>query len=118
MEGRQEKRERLAAILREYMRRENLSGRKLAQRLELSQPTVLAYLDGVTFPSEETRQRIATVLQMTLTELDAQLNASVVEPQFTLDLVKQEIRAMSPDDFSEIMRVVFDRALLERQTLT
>lgn len=116
MADNQAKRDRLSELLREYMRRENLSGRKLAQRLKLSQPTVLAYLDGVTFPSEETRQRIAEVLGLTLTEFDARLEDSPVQPQLSLSLLKQEIRAMSREDFAQIARVVFDRLLSEMET--
>lgn len=116
MADNQAKKDRLANLLREYMRQENLSGRKLAQRLKLSQPTVLAYLDGVTFPSEETRQRIAEVLGLTLAEVDARLEDSPVQPQITVSLLKQEIRALNREDFAQVAQVVFDRLLAELET--
>jgi transcriptional regulator with XRE-family HTH domain len=98
------------------MRKENLSGRKLAQRLQLSQPTVLTYLDAVAFPTEETRRKIAAVLGMTSVELDAQLDDSAVDSQISLDLLKQEIRAMDHESFVEVVQVVFDRLMSQMKT--
>ncbi|MBE9178644.1 helix-turn-helix transcriptional regulator [Oculatella sp. LEGE 06141] len=100
------------------MQENNLSGRQLARRLGVSQPSALAYLDAVTYPSQETRESIAPVLNMTPVELESYLDDIPVQPQKLLDEVLQEIRAMGRDDFSEVARVVFDRLLDERKAVT
>lgn len=113
----QDKKERFAELLREYMRQENLTGRQLAMRLKLAQPTVLSYLDAISMPSEETRRKIAPILGLTVTELNAKLEGAPVSSEIPVEIIKQEIRAMSRADFAEVAQVVFDRLLIEADLL-
>lgn len=105
----QSKNDRLAALLQEFREKNNLTGRKLAAKLGISQTSILGYLDGSVYPGVEIRSQIATAIGMTLAELDAYLEDMPLEPINPLSQTLQDIRAMSREDFLAVVEVVFER---------
>ncbi|NJR37762.1 MAG: helix-turn-helix transcriptional regulator [Leptolyngbyaceae cyanobacterium CSU_1_4] len=107
------RKERLSQLLIDYCGERNLSGNKLAKELKVSPTSAQAYLDGVTFPGEETRQRIADLLNITYEELSAKLDDQILSAEISVDEICQEVRAMKLEDFLQVYRAVVERAGLE-----
>lgn len=104
-------RARLSDLLRGYRTNNELSQRALARRLGINPTSLMAYLDATAYPLPDTRERIAKALGMTPGELEAYLNDVPMQPLNSLEQVKQDVRAMNPEDFLEIVEVVFRRLL-------
>lgn len=103
---------KLAALLRDYRDQHNLTGRALAKKLGLNPTSLMNYLDEVGYPGPETREKIARGLGLTPPELESYLNNFDLKPLQPLEQIKQDIRSLSPSEFLEVARTVFDR--LER----
>lgn len=110
----EQKRKRLADLLDDYRQRNNLTKRALARKLGLNTTSILSYLDCLTFPTLENRERIARALDMTPPELEAYLDDISLKPLRQLEQIKQDIRALDRRDFIEIAQVVCDRLLAEK----
>ncbi len=110
-----QKRERLASLLIDFAEKEGLSGHQLSRRIGVSQPSTRAYLDGVTYPSEETRRKIAKAMGLTFEEFQSKIDDTVVQRERTTEEVCREIRIMSDEDFVEVAGVVFERSLAQLQ---
>lgn len=109
----EERREKLASLLIDFAEREGLSGHQLAKRIGVSQPSARAYLDGVTYPSEESRRKIAKGMGLTFEEFQSKIDGTPVQRQRSTDEVCKEIRIMSDEDFAEVAAVVFERSLAQ-----
>jgi transcriptional regulator with XRE-family HTH domain len=109
----QRRKERLSKLLIQHCADNNLSGNKLAKILEVSQTSAQAYLDGMTFPGEDARRRIATLLRLSFDELNAKLDDRPLPTELPLDKICQEVREMQIEDFLQIYQVVVDRAATE-----
>lgn len=105
--------EKLAALLKDYRDRHNLSGRAFAKKLGLNPTSLMSYLEEMTYPSAETRQRIARGIGMTPQELEAYLNDIPIKPINLLEQTIQDIRAMRREEFLVVAEVVFRRLLDE-----
>lgn len=110
--SRQSQKENLSKLLIKHCQDKNLSGNQLAAKLGVSQPSAQAYLDGRTYPSEDTRKRIAKELGITPRELQAKIDGSVIDRDLSADDLAQEIRSLPDSEFyAKIAPVVFDRIL-------
>lgn len=107
------RKERLSKLLIEYCAKQNLSGNRLAKVLQVSQTSAQAYLDGVTFPGEDARQRIAELLGMTFEELKARLDNQPIATELSVEDICQEIRALNLENFLQVYRMVSERASVE-----
>lgn len=113
----QEQKARLAALLIEFCTANELSGAKLAKLIQVAPPTAHAYLDGVMYPGEENRKRIAKSLNMTYEELQARINNEAPDRKLTVEELAREIRLTPQAEFKRvILPVVFDRVLTENQS--
>lgn len=106
--GEQQK-EELANLLREFKIVHNLSGRELARRIGMNPATVASWIDKTSYPTPESRHKIARALKMTPVELESRLVNIAVQSSAPLEQVKQEIRAMNRRDFQDVVATVFDR---------
>ena len=107
------RKERLSKLLIEYCAKHNLSGNRLAKVLQVSQTSAQAYLDGVTFPGEDIRRRIADLVGMTFEELKAKLDNQQIATELSVEDICQEIRAMDLADFLQVYQMVAARAGVE-----
>ena len=113
MSSRFERKQRLSALLKGLIADKKWSERELARQLGVSPTSVQGYMDCVTFPGEENRVKIAQLLNLTREELDAELDNRPVRREQAVESVLREIRAMNTEEFSQVARVVFDRAINE-----
>jgi len=104
----QAKRQRLSQLLIEFVatRETPLSGRQLARLLDVNAASAAAYLDGVTYPSEENRHKIAKVLGLSFEELQAKIDGVTLPQKRSTEETCQEIRLMSNADFAQVMSVM------------
>lgn len=72
-------------------------------------------MDGITLPTKENREKLATVLGIGVDELDAQLGLSVAKPKRATDELCRDIRLLKPKDFTIVAQVVLDRIMAERR---
>lgn len=107
----EQQKERLAKLLRDHRTRNNLTGRSFAKKLGLNPTSLLSYLDEVSYPSAETRQKIARAIGMTPPELEAYLNDIQIKPLQSVEQIKQDVRAMSQEEFLQVAEVVLQRLL-------
>ena len=111
-----QKKGRLASLLRDYRVRSNLTGRALAKHIGLNPTSLFSYIDEISYPTPETRAKIARAIGMTPPELEAHLDDIPVQPLQPAEQIKQDIRALNQEDFLEVIQVVFDRLLHEMRS--
>lgn len=110
------RKQRLRQLLLDFMQANNLSGRQLAKRMNISQTSVTQYLDSTAYPGAENRGAIAKVLGYTQEELDALLEGVALMPKNPVDSLIQDVRALHQEDFLRVAQVVWDRLLSEART--
>jgi transcriptional regulator with XRE-family HTH domain len=108
-----EQKQKLADLLRDFRLKQNLSQRKLAARIGINPTSLTSYADGTSYPTPETRAKIAAAIGKTTPELEAYLNDVPVKPLAAMDQIKQDIRALSRAEFYEVAEVVAARMLEE-----
>lgn len=87
--------------------------RELARRSGVHPSSIQDYIDGITLPNKENRERLASVLNMSIDELDTELEMVVAKPKRTVDELCRDIRLLSAEDFAIVMEVVFERVRRE-----
>jgi transcriptional regulator with XRE-family HTH domain len=105
----QAKRQRLSKLLIEYVgadKERPLSGRQFARLLDVNATSAQAYLDGVTFPGEAIRKRIAKLLGLTYEALEAAIEGVELSQKLSIEQICQEIRSVEDEDFADVVAVV------------
>lgn len=105
----EEKKARLSRLLQDFQARHEMTARALARRIKVNPTSMSNYLDGTSYPTPETREKIAKAIGMTSSELESYLNDVPLQPLGTLEETLQDIRAMSDRDFHEVLSVVLER---------
>jgi transcriptional regulator with XRE-family HTH domain len=103
--------ERLSQLLIGYVSADKdnpISGRRLAKLLGVNPGSANAYLDGVTFPKEETRKKIAKLLGLTYEALQAKIEDRELEQKLSVEEVCQEIQMLEDEDFCKVVDAVAD----------
>lgn len=108
--------ERLAELLREYRQSHNLTGRALARHIKLNPASLASYMDQTSYPTPETRSKIARAINMTPAELEADLNRFAIEPLLGVEQIIQDVRALNRQDFLAVAAVVFERLLSDAKS--
>lgn len=116
MQGTEERKQRLSQKLIAYLAEQGISGNKLGERIKVSQTSAQAYIDGRTFPGEEIRSRIATLLGVSLAELDADLDGRELPRRLTVEDLAREIRLLDAVEFIELLPVVLERVQSQLQS--
>jgi transcriptional regulator with XRE-family HTH domain len=106
--------QKLAEILRSLILKNEWTERELARRSGIHPSSIQDYMDGITLPTKENREKLATVLGVGVDELDAQLGLSVAKPKRSTDELCRDIRLLTSQDFTIVAQVVLDRLMAER----
>lgn len=113
----QEKKGRLSDLLREFRARHGLSSRALARRIGLNPTSLSAYLDGISYPSPDTREKIAKAIGMTPNELESYLDSVPIKPLQGVEQIKQDIKALNRAEFLEVAESVLERLLSDAKSV-
>jgi transcriptional regulator with XRE-family HTH domain len=107
--NRLEKAQLLGEILRTFLKSKGWSARDLTRSSDVDPSSISAYLQGITFPEKENREKLAKAMQISSDELDAQLGLTVAKPKSKVDEICRDIRLLNDDEFAQVADTVFER---------
>ncbi len=105
---------KLSKLLIELIHERGWTERELARRAEISSTSIQNYMDGITLPNKENRERLAAQMGMSVDQLDIQIGViSSASPTQGVDAICRDIELLSRQDFEVVFERVFKRALRE-----
>lgn len=104
---------KLAQILSDYMKSNGISSAAFVRRTGVSRGSLNNWLDGTVYPQKESREIIAREMGMTIEEFDSQITGIPLEQTRNTVEILQDIRSMPLSDFILVLRVCFERILME-----
>lgn len=115
--NRLEQAQQLGKILRDLIHDRGWSVLDTAKRAKINPSTFNGYVNGIVFPaSKDNRDRLALLLGISSEEFDSMFGLAAVAPTRSIDELCRDARLLSPEDFTTLTEVVFNRIVAERKS--
>jgi transcriptional regulator with XRE-family HTH domain len=114
----EEYRQRLADKLSQVMRDNGWSASELSRRSGINTTSMNSYVAAMSFPTKESREKIAHgIFEISLEELDAEIENRPVQRQSNAEDVCREIRLMDDNEFLAIHSEVSKQVVMRFRRL-
>jgi transcriptional regulator with XRE-family HTH domain len=107
--------QKLGKMLRDLIHKEGWSVLEAARRAGIHPSSMRDYVGGITFPTKENRELLAPLLGISIQELNTALGLAEAIPKRPVDDLCRDIRLLSPEEFTIVAEVVFNRIISERR---
>lgn len=109
---------KLGQILLKFIDQKGWTTRELGRRAGVDTTSIQNYVDGITLPNAENRERLAAIMSKSRDELELEIGLiAEVRSNRSIQAMCRDARLLNAEDFAMLAQVVFERAATDLRSI-